>query len=50
VVPILRQQLPSGSNSRMIIAYQWTQLPIGEVPVNITDANTPTPTCSDGVA
>ena len=49
MVPILRQQQLSGSNSRMIIAYQWVHLPIG-VPANITGANIPTPTCSDGVA
>jgi hypothetical protein len=37
-----QQQQPSG-NSRVIIAYQWKQLPIGGVHVNMTGANTPTP-------
>jgi peptidoglycan/xylan/chitin deacetylase (PgdA/CDA1 family) len=42
---ILQQQAPNGANNnnnRMIIAYQWTQVPVG-LPVNITGANTPTP-------
>jgi hypothetical protein len=42
---VLQQQQPEqaiSSNNRAIIAYQWTQLPIG-IPVNITGANTPTP-------
>jgi hypothetical protein len=47
-VPILHQQANTTTiiginNNKMIIAYQWTQLPVG-VPVNITGANTPTPT------
>ena len=49
---MLQQQAPTAAtiagannnnNNRIIIAYQWTQLPTG-VPVNITGANTPTPT------
>jgi hypothetical protein len=47
-VPILQQQantttIAGINNNKMIIAYQWIQLPVG-VPVNITNANTPTPT------
>jgi hypothetical protein len=47
-VPILGQQANTTTilvinNNKMIIAYQWTQLSVG-VPVNITGANTPTPT------
>ena len=47
-VPILQQQantttIAGINNNKMIIAYQWIQLPVG-VPVNITGANTPTPT------
>jgi hypothetical protein len=48
-VPMLGQQqantttIVGVNNNKMIIAYQWTQLPVG-VPVNITGANTPTPT------
>jgi hypothetical protein len=42
-VPMMQQQQQqSSTNSRVIIAYQWTQLPIG-VPVNMTGASTPTP-------
>ena len=39
----MQQQQQPSSNSRVIIAYQWTQLPIGGVPVNMTGASTPTP-------
>src|SRR5919198_2119825 len=44
-IPIMQQQQQQqpGSNSRVIIAYEWTQLPIGGVPVNMTGASTPTP-------
>jgi hypothetical protein len=47
-VPILQQQantttIAGINNNKMIVAYQWIQLPVG-VPVNITGANTPTPT------
>ena len=47
-VPILQQQantttIAGINNNKMIIAYQWIQLTVG-VPVNITGANTPTPT------
>src|ERR687888_2439818 len=44
-IPIMQQQQQQqpGSNSRVIIAYQWTQLPIGGVPVNMIGASTPTP-------
>jgi len=47
-VPILQQQantttIAGINNNKMIIAYQWVQLPVG-VPVNMTGPNTPTPT------
>jgi hypothetical protein len=48
LVPILQQQANTTTivgidNNKMIIAYQWTQIPVG-VPVNMNGANTPTPT------
>jgi hypothetical protein len=44
-IPVLQQpqQQLQQPISRVITAYEWTQLPKG-VPVNITGANTPTPT------
>jgi hypothetical protein len=47
-VPILQQQantttIAGINNNKTIIAYQWTQIPVG-VPVTMTGANTPTPT------
>ena len=45
-IPVLQQApattIAGSNNNRIIIGYQWTQLPIG-VPVNIRGANTPTP-------